>query len=60
MGLEMMGLDKVVLFEVGVKEGTSLADKLVEGKVSNCEWFLVCWANILHKYNNIPLRWKYS
>ena len=60
MGLEMMGLDKVVLFEVGVKEGTSLADKLVEGEVNNCEWFLVCWANILHKYNNITLVWKYS
>ena len=48
MGGQLTGLQKLMLLVLGVEEGTSLADVLVDGEIDDIEGFLVGEANVLH------------
>ena len=48
MGGQLVGFQEVVVLVLGVEEGTSLADVLVDGEIDDIEGFLVGETNVLH------------
>ena len=48
MGGQLVGFQEVVVLVLGVEEGTSLADVLVDCEIDDIEGFLVGETNVLH------------